>query len=57
MTVKEAVHHAMQNEEQAFSQTHWADSYSSVNRFNHSWQFTRFGNRLVYSREIDINAQ
>ena len=56
MGIKDAIHSAMENEEKEFALTHWADSYSSSHRIDHSWEKKRFGNRLVYLREIDINA-
>ena len=56
MGIKEAIHSAMENEEKEFALTHWADSYSSSHKIDHSWEKKRFGNRLVYLREIDIKA-
>jgi uncharacterized protein YbjT (DUF2867 family) len=51
--VREAIMHALENEEHEFAVTRWSDALSSANKAR-SWGGRRFGTRMVDSRTIEI---
>ncbi len=53
--VREAIAHALQNEERKYAETHWADALSSAGPAPR-WGGVRFGNRLIDSRRIHVAA-
>jgi uncharacterized protein YbjT (DUF2867 family) len=53
--VKEAIAAALTNEDQEIAQTRWSDSISSGGR-QANWKGVQFGNRLIDSRVIEVNA-
>jgi uncharacterized protein YbjT (DUF2867 family) len=54
MGVHDAIVLALQNEEQQFSETRWTDALSTVKK--RTWGGVAFGNRIVDSRRIRVNA-
>lgn len=52
-SVEEAVHGALNNEEERYARTRWSDALSAAG-YEADWGGVRFGNRLVDSREIEI---
>ncbi len=51
---REAIAHALVNEDQQFAETRWSDSYSSAGS-PRAWGGARFGSRLVDSRAISVD--
>jgi uncharacterized protein YbjT (DUF2867 family) len=54
--VREAIAHALRNEDSSFAQTRWSDALSAAASAPRQWGGTRFGNRLVDSRSIRVAA-
>lgn len=54
-SVASAIARAISNEDAAFAETHWADAISSAGDFR-SYGGTRFGSRLIDSRQVDVAA-
>ncbi len=54
MGVREAIALALRNEDEQFSETRWTDAMSAASP--RGWGGTAFGNRLVDSRQIRVNA-
>jgi uncharacterized protein YbjT (DUF2867 family) len=55
MSLGEMIHRALQNEDSEFAMTRWSDALSSSG-LDQSWGGVRFGNRIVDSREVTIEA-
>lgn len=53
--IREAIAAALRNEDHEFAQTRWSDALSAV-RPRRDWGGTRFGNRLVDTRTLQVNA-
>jgi hypothetical protein len=53
--VREAIARALANEDQAFAKTRWSDALSAASEAP-TWGGVRFGNRLVDSRSVHVNA-
>jgi len=54
-SVESAIARAIRNEDAAFAETHWADAVSSAGDLR-SYGGTRFGSRLIDSRQVDTAA-
>ena len=55
MGVKQAIEMAIENEENAFTKTHWASAYSTSN-YTNNWLESRDGNKLIYTKKARIRA-
>lgn len=53
--MREAIAAALRNGDREFAQTRWSDALSAV-RPPRDWGGTRFGNRLVDTRTLTVNA-
>lgn len=54
-SAREAIALAFRNEDRDFAETRWSDSISSSGE-PRAWTGARFGNRLIDSRSIEVNA-
>jgi len=52
--VREAIAHALHNEDLEYAETRWSDALSSAGPATH-WGGVRFGNRLVDTRKIHVS--
>lgn len=52
---RQAIHDAIGNEDAAFAETRWSDAISSSGAHK-TWAGLRFGNRLVDTRQIEIDV-
>lgn len=53
--VREAIARALQNEDREFAETRWSDAFSAAAPIS-GWGGQSFGNRLVDSRVVDVDA-
>lgn len=53
--MQEAIAQALRNEDREYSETHWSDALSSAGPVPR-WGGVRFGNRLVDSRKLQVQA-
>jgi uncharacterized protein YbjT (DUF2867 family) len=53
--VRDAIAHALRNEDREYAETRWSDALSSSGPVTR-WGGARFGNRLIDSREIRVDA-
>lgn len=54
--VREAIERALRNEDSRFAQTRWSDAWSAAWGETRKWGGVRFGNRLVDSRVLEVEA-
>jgi hypothetical protein len=54
-SVREAIAHALLNEDREFAETRWSDAYSSAGSMR-TWGGVRFGSRLVDSRTVSVDV-
>ena len=55
MGVRDAIAHALRNEDREYSETRWSDAVSSAGPIPR-WGGVRFGNRLIDSRTIHVHV-
>jgi uncharacterized protein YbjT (DUF2867 family) len=55
ISMKKSIELAINDEENLFTNTHWASAYSSSGA-NNSWIELRKGNKLIYTKNIEINS-
>ena len=55
MSMSEAIQKAIEKEDSDFKRTHWANSFSSSNH-NEDWLEQQRGNKLVYTKKINIDS-
>ena len=55
LSMKKSIELAIAKEEKLFTNTHWASSYSASG-LNNTWLEIKKGNKLIYTKNIEINS-